>query len=76
MGLSLKGEALKIIVKLFLILWKRFRVPFIKKIFEKQLRESLKFLEVLCIAILIMPHIKFCKFNIRCIQMLVVFEVH
>ena len=44
MGLSLKGEALKIIVKLFLILWKRFRVPFIKKIFEKLLRESLKIL--------------------------------
>ena len=75
MGLSLKGEALKIIVKLFLILWKRFRVPFIKKIFEKQLRESLKILRS-TIAILIMPHIKFCKFNIRCIQMLVVFEVH
>ena len=44
MGLFLKGEALKIIVKLFLILWKSFRVPFIKKIFEKLLRESLKIL--------------------------------
>ena len=44
MGLSLKGEALIIIVKLFLICGKDFEYHLLRKSLKKQLRESLRIL--------------------------------